>query len=170
MRACACVCLAVGIVLAGQVATLPCAGAEEKPAPLSLSYSSEGLTEITVTDGKLRYVWHTPRRQDDQAGPLQSSATEYDRHQIDVRLTDKELGKLRDWVARHKVFGLAQDYPSASGGSARGAAYRSCLSVTQGDRKQAVTWVGDSKIPKELDAAISELTSLADAIENSRRK
>ena len=36
--------------------------------------------------------------------------------------------------------------------------------------KQAVTWVGDSKIPKDLDTAINELTSLADKIENSRRK
>ena len=153
-----------------QAPPLPRAGAEEKPAPISLSYAYAGLTEITVTDGKLHYVWHTPRRHDDEARPLQSSPTEYDRHQIDVRLTDKELGKFRDWVTRHKVFEFAKDYPSASGGRSRGAAYRSCLSVVQGDKKQAVTWVGDSKTPKVLDTAISELTSLADAIENSRRK
>jgi len=170
MRTCAFVCLAVGMVLAGEASTLPRAGAEEKPTPLSLSYAYAGLTEITVTDGKLRYVWHTPRLRDDEAGPLQSSPTEYDRHQIDVRLTDKELGKFRDWVARHKVFEFATDYPSASGGRSRGAAYQSGLSVVQGDKKQAVTWVGDSKTPKELDTAMSELTSLADAIEKSRRK
>src|SRR5262249_50880292 len=162
------VCLAVGIVLADGASTLARAGAEEKPAPFSLSYASAGLTEITVTDGKLRYVWHTPRRQE-EAGPLPRSPTEYDRHQIDVRLTDKELGQFRDWVARHKVFGLAKDYPSSSGRS-RGAAYRSGLSVVQGDKKQAATWVGDSKIPKELGTAIHELTSLADKFENSRRK
>jgi hypothetical protein len=170
MRTCAFVCLAAGIVLAGGASALPRAGAEEKPAPFSLSYAYAGLTEITVKDGKLRYVWHTPRRQDNETGPLQSSPTEYDRHQIDVRLTDKELGRFRDWVARHKVFGFAKDYPSSSGGRLRGAAYRSGLSVVQGDMKQAVTWVGDSKIPKELDTAINELTSLADKIENSRRK
>ena len=170
MRTCASVCLAVGIVLAGGAWTLPRAGAEEKPAPFSLSYASAGLTEITVTDGKLRYVWHTPRRQDDEAGPLQSCPTEYDRHQIDVRLTDKELEKLRDWGARHKVFEFAKDYPSSSGGRSRGAAYQSGLSVVQGDKKQAVTWVGDSKIPKELGTAMHELISLADKIENSRRK
>src|SRR5215475_6374110 len=106
MRLRAFVCLAVGTVLAGEASTLPCAGAEEKPAPLSLSYASAGLTEIAVAEGKLRYVWHTPRRQDNETGPLQSSPTEYDRHQIDVRLTDKELGQFRDWVARHKVFGF----------------------------------------------------------------
>jgi hypothetical protein len=170
MRTCSVVSLAVGIVLAGGASNLPRVGAEEKPASFSLSYAYAGLTEITVTDGKLRYVWHTPRRQDDEAGPLQSCPTEYDRHQIDVRLTDKELGTFREWVARHEVFGLAKDYPSSSGGRARGAAYRSGLSVVQGDKKQAVTWVGDSKIPKDLDTAISELTSLADKIENSRRK
>jgi hypothetical protein len=169
MRTCAFVGLAVGIVLAGGASTLPRAGAEEKPVPFSLSYASAGLTEITVTDGKLRYVWHTPRRQE-EAEPLRSCPTEYDRHQIDVRLTENELGKFRDWVARHRVFGFAKDYPSSSGGRSRGAAYRSCLSVVQGDRKQAVTWMGDSKIPKELDTAIHELTSLADKIENSRRK
>jgi hypothetical protein len=170
MRIGAFVYLAVGIVLACEVSTLPCAGAEEKPAPISLSYTSAGLTEITVAEGKLRYVWHTPRRQDNETGLIQSSLAEYDRHQIDVRLTDKELAQFRDWVARHKVFGFARDYPSSSEGRSRGAAYRSGLGVVQGDRKQAVTWVGDSKAPKELDAAIDELTSLADKIENSRRK
>jgi hypothetical protein len=169
MRACAFVSLAAGIVLVGGVSTLPGAGAEEKPASFSLSYVYAGLTEITLTDGKLRYVWHTPRQQDEKS-PLQSSPTEYDRHQIDVRLTEKELGSFRDWVARNKVFGFAKDYPSSSGGSSRGSAYQSGLSVLQGDRKQAVTWVGDSKIPKELGTAINELTSLADKIENSRRK
>jgi hypothetical protein len=170
MRACAFVSLAVGIILAGEASTLPRAGADEKPSPISLSYASAGLTEINVTDGKLRYVWHTPRWRDEEARPLESCPTEYDRHQIDVRLTDKELGKFRDWVARHKVFEFAKDYPSSSGGRSRGAAYRSGLSVVQGDKKQAVAWVGDSKTPKELDTAMSELTSLADAIENSRRK
>ena len=169
MRTCALVSLAVGIVLTGGASTLPCAGAEGKPASFSLSYVYAGLTELTITDGKLRYVWHTPRRQDDEVGPLQS-CPEYDRHQIDVRLTDKELGKFRDWVARHKVFGFAGDYPSSSGGRSRAAVYRSGLSVVQGDKKQGVTWVGDSKTPKELHTAVSELTSLADAIENSRRK
>jgi hypothetical protein len=170
MRNCAFVCLAVGIVLTGEASTLPGAGAEEKPAPFSLSYACAGLTEITVTEGKLRYVWHTPRRQDNGAGPLQSCATEYDRHQINVRLTDKELGAFRDWVARHKVFEFAKDYPSSSSGRSRGAAYQSGLSVVQRDKKQAVAWVGDSKIPMELVTAINELTSLADKIENSRRK
>jgi hypothetical protein len=170
MRTCVFVCLAVGIVLAGEASTLPCAAAEEKPTPISLSYASASLTEITVTDGKLRYVWHTPRKRDDETGPAESCPTEYDRHQIDVRLTDKELGKFREWVARHKVFEFAKDYPSSSGGRSRGAAYQSGLTVVQGDKKQTVTWVGDSKTPKELDTAIGELISFADALENSRRK
>src|SRR5262245_39455679 len=122
MRTCAFISLAAGIVLAGAASTLPRADAEEKPASFSLSYVYAGLTQITVMDGKLRYVWHTPRRHD-EAGPVQSSPTEYDRHQIDVRLTDQELGKFRDWVAGHKVFGFGKDYPSSSGGRSRGAAY-----------------------------------------------
>jgi hypothetical protein len=135
MRTSALVCLTLSIVLAGGASTPPRAGAEGKPTTFSLSYAYAGLTEITVTEGKLRYVWHTPR-----------------------------------WVARHRVFGFAKDYRSSSGGRSRETAYRSGLSVIQGDKKLAVTWVGDSKIPKELDTAINELTSIADKIENSRRK
>jgi hypothetical protein len=158
-------------LLAGGLAgSLPRASAAEKPAPVSLSYARAGLTEITVTCGKLRYVWHTRRWQDDEEKTNRGSLTEYDRHQIDVRLTDKEVGKFRDWVARHKVFGFDKDYPSSSGGRSRGAAFQSGLTVTQGDKKHTVSWVGDSKTPRELDAAINELTALADEIENSRRK
>jgi hypothetical protein len=128
------------------------------------------LTEITVKDGKLRYVWHTLRQRDGAATPVLGSLEEYDRHQIDVWLTDKELGRFRSWVARHKVFGFDKDYPSSSGGRSRGAAYQSGLTVILGDKKQTVSWVGDSKAPRELGTAINALTSLADEVEKSRRK
>jgi hypothetical protein len=42
--------------------------------------------------------------------------------------------------------------------------------VTQGDKKQTVSWVGDSKTPRELGTAIKELTSLVHKIEKSRRE
>jgi hypothetical protein len=154
----------------GLAGSLPLAGAEEKPAPFSLSYSHAGLTEITVKDGKLCYVWHTLRRRDDERAPRRGNLDEYDRHQIDIWLTGKEAGRFRDWVVRHKVFGFDKDYPSSSGGRTRGAAFQSGLTVLQGDKKHAVSWVGDSKTPKELDTAINELTSLADEIAKSRRK
>ena len=149
---------------------LPRAGAQEKPAPLSLSYAHAGLTAITVEAGKLRYVWHTLRQRDGDVAARRGNLDEYDRHQIDVWLKDKEVGKFRDWVARHKVFGFDKDYPSSSGGRSRGAAFQSGLTVMEGDKKQTVSWVGDSKTPKELDTAINELTSLADEIERSRRQ
>jgi hypothetical protein len=163
--------LLVPLLLAGSLAGfLARAGAEEKPALLSLSYAHAGLTEITVKDGKLHYVWHTLRQRDGEPALRRGNLDEYDRHQSDIWLTDKEVGKFRDWVARHKVFGFDKDYPSSSGGRSRGAAFQSGLTVVQGDKKQTVSWVGDSKTPKELDTAINELSSLADEIETSRRK
>jgi hypothetical protein len=163
--------LLIPCLLAGSLAgSLPRASAEEKPAPVSLSYAHAGLTEITVESGKLHYVWHTLRQRDGEATLRRGNLDEYDRHQIDVWLTDNEVGKFREWVARNKVSGFEKDYPSSSGGGSRGAAFQSGLTVIQGDKKQTVSWVGGSKTPRELDTAIDELTSLADEIENSRRK
>jgi hypothetical protein len=144
--------------------------AEETPAPFSLSYTHAGLTAITVKDGKLRYVWHTLRQRDGKVPLRQSNLDEYDRHQVDVWLTDKELQRFRDWVAGHKVFGFDKEYPSSSDRRSRGAAFQSGLTVCQGDKKKTVSWVGDSKTPKELDTAIHKLSSLAAEIEKSRRK
>jgi hypothetical protein len=154
----------------GLAGTAPLTGAEGKPAPFSLAYAHAGLTEITVKDGKLRYVWHTLRRRDGEVTPRRGNLDEYDRHQIDAWLTDKEAKRFRDWVARHKVFGFDKDYPSSSGGRARGAAFQSGLTIIQEDKKHTVSWVGDSKTPRELDTAINELTALASEIEKSRRK
>jgi hypothetical protein len=170
MRTCAFVSLAVAIVLAGGASTLPRAGAEQKPALISRSYTHAGLTDITVKDGKLRYVWHTLRLWEGKVSPTPSDLDEYDRHQVDVWLTDKELHRFRDWVAQHKVFRFDKEYPSSSDRRSYGAAFHSSLTVSQGDKKHTVSWVGDSKTPRELDTAIRKLNSLVAKIEKSRRK
>src|SRR5262249_23549716 len=59
------------------------ARSEEKPTPCSLRYTHAGLTEITIKDGKLRYVWHTVRHQDGDLSPQPGTFDAYDRHQID---------------------------------------------------------------------------------------
>jgi hypothetical protein len=117
------------VALAG---SLPRAGAEEKPAPVCLSYDHAGLTEITVKDGKLRYVWYTVRKWDDgQEVALRGSLESYDRHQVDVWLTDKELRRFQRWIARLKVFGFDKDYPSSSAGRGHSRTFRRRLTVTQ---------------------------------------
>ena len=148
----------------------PLAHAEEKPAPLSVSYTHAGLTEITVKDGKLRYVWHTMRQGEDGKAVEQGSLANYDRHQVDIWLTGKEMKRFRDWVVRRKVFEFEKDYPSASGGRSRGAAFQSGLDLVLGEKKRGISWAGDSKIPKGLGTAISELITLADEIQKSRSK
>jgi hypothetical protein len=169
MRTIAFVSLVSGIILAVAASSPACASAEERPAPLSLSYTYAGLTEITVADGKLHYVWHTLRWHDETGpGPLSLQSLEgYDRHQIDVWLTDNELAKFSAWVARHKVFEFARHFPPTAGESSH-RAYRSSLNVVQGDEKQSLAW--EQKTPKEVDTAISELISIAEGIESSRRK
>jgi len=150
----------------------PHAGADEKPASLSLSYAHAGLTEITVKGGKLHYIWHTERQWDDEkAGKSDlSGLAGYDRHQVDVWLTDKELEQFRAWVARHKPFEFDKDYPSPPGSTSRGGAFQSGLTVVQGDKKHGIGWAGDSKIPKALGVAVAELIELADKTRRSRSK
>jgi hypothetical protein len=164
--------LVLGLLAGGFGGVASPVEAKEKPAPFSLSYTHAGLTEITVKDGKLLYVWHTPRRWDGDDVMVKGGLESYDRHQIDVWLTDRELGRFQDWVARHKVFAFDKDYPSAAPPdmASRAAAFKSGLSVVHGDKRRVVSWVGDSKTPKELETAVKELASLADEIQGSRSK
>jgi HEAT repeat protein len=148
------------------------ARAEEDAPAFSLSYNSAGLAEVSVKGGKLRYIWHTLRHWDEGEAKNLGSLENYDRHEIDVWLTDIELGRFRDWIGRHKVFEFDQDYPSSlpPGLISRASAYESRLTVARGDKKHRVSWVGDSKIPKGLATAKNELLALAGEIQKSRSK
>jgi len=141
----------------------------EERAAFSISYSHAGLDALTVEKGKLHYVWHTLRK-NDKPLPDTQSIDSYDRHQIDIRLTEKESARFQDWIDQHKPFDFKDSYPSASDGKSYGAAFESGLTISKGDRKHGISWVGDSKTPKELGEAINELIRLADEIEKSRRK
>jgi hypothetical protein len=162
--------LAACVLAGGLAGPVPVARAEGKPTPFSVTCTHAGLAEITLKDGKLHYVWHTTRHWDDGKLLALGCLENYDRHQIDVWLIDKETERFRDWVARYRVFDFEKHYPSASGGSARGAAYQSALTVVRGEKKHSVSWLGDSKVPKALGAAISELNALADAVQKSRNR
>jgi hypothetical protein len=162
--------LAACILAGGLAATPPVTRAGEKPIIFSLSYTHAGLTEITLKNSKLHYVWHTDRQGDDGILVAVDSFENYDRHQIDVWLTKKEMKLFRNWVERHKVFAFEKDYPSASGGRTRGASFRSALTVVRGQKKHSVLWVGDSKVPKKLTAAIDELRAMASTVQKSRNK
>jgi hypothetical protein len=146
------------------------AAAELTPPPFTLSYSDAGLTEILIKDAKLHYVWHTDRHFEDSKLVALGSLENYDRHQIDVWLTDTELQRFRNWVAQHQVFKFEKEYPSPSGGSSRGAAFRSALTVSDGNHTHSVFWVGDSKVPIGLGTATDALRSCAADIEKSRSK
>ena len=142
---------------------------DNEKVAFSISYSHAGLSELTIQKGKLHYVWHTLRKKDKPL-PDTQSLENYDRHQVDIRLTDKEMAQFQDWIDEHKLFDLKESYPSASDGKSYGAAFETGLTISKGDRKHGITWVGDSKTPKELNEAVNELIRLAEEIEKSRRK
>jgi hypothetical protein len=142
--------------------------AEEKAA-FSISYTDAGLVELNVKNGQLHYVWHSLRKKDKPL-PDKQSLDSYDRHQVDIRLTDKENERFQEWIETHKLFDLEKEYPSASGGKSYGSAFASALTLVKGKQKHGIAWVGDSKTPKELNDAVNELIRLADEIEKSRRK
>lgn len=139
-----------------------------KPPAFSLSYTHAGLTSLTVKDRKLKYVWHTLRKQDKGSGPLRASMESYDRHEIDVWLTEAEWQQFQECVRRNKLFKLDRTYPSTSKG-ARASAYQSGLTFSLGGKTHGIGWVGDSKTPTNLDTAVNEMVQLADKI-NHRSK
>jgi hypothetical protein len=161
--------LVLCLVVCNLAGVIPVARAEDKPAPLSVSYTHARLTDITVKDGKLHYVWHTERQWDD-AKPPRSNFENYDRHQVDIWLTDKELDRVQTWAARHKLFEFDKDYPSPPGSNSRGGAYQSGLTIVLGDKKHGIGWAGDSKTPEALGVAVSEFIQLADEIQKNRSK
>ena len=140
-------------------------------AAFAISYGHAGLTSLTVEKGKLHYSWATRRKpRSGKPGPERQSMESYDLHKATIWLTEAEEKKFREWVTRHKVFDFKGEYRSASGGRSYGAAFQSGLTVTAGGRKHGIAWVGDSKTPETLNAAVSELLSLAAAVEKDRRQ
>jgi hypothetical protein len=137
----------------------------------AISYGHAGLTSLTVEKGKLHYSWVTSRKpRSGKPGPELQSMESYDLHKATIWLTEAEEKKFREWVARHKLFDFKGEYRSASGGRSYGAAFQSGLTVTAGGRKHGIAWVGDSKTPETLNAAVGELLSLAAAVEKDRRQ
>ncbi len=92
--------LVLCLVVCNLAGVIPIARTEDKPAPLSVSYTYAGLTEITVKDGKLHYVWHTERQWGDGKRLDRSNLANYDRHQVDIWLTVEELERVQRWAAR----------------------------------------------------------------------
>jgi hypothetical protein len=159
------------LFVCASISTADLAHAQEKPPPFSVSYDHARLTTITVNDGRLRYVWQTQRQLDEGESPLlPASLASYDRHEINVWLTKKEMARFREWVVRHKVFDFKKAYPTRPGAPTYGAAFQSGLTVVLGDRKHAVGWDGDSQTPETLAKAIQELTALAEEVQKSRNK
>ena len=154
----------------GLTGPAPIALAEEKPGAISVSYTHAGLDDIAIKDGKLRYVWHTERRRDNGKPGDRSNAEGYDRHQVDIWLTDKELVRARQWAARHKLFEFDRDYPSPPGSTSRGGAFQSSLSIVQGGKKHTIGWAGDSNTPESLGLAVADLIALVDEIQKSRNR
>jgi hypothetical protein len=155
-----------GVILAARSELV---AADEKVARFELSYDGAGLTKVSIKDGKLHYLWHT-RRKDGITRDL-GALISYDRHEVDIWLSEAELTQFEDWASRHKIFGFDSNYPSAStpGTVNRGDGFEHVLKIIQADKKHSVIWTGASTLPPTLQTAAADLMSLAKKIKDSRQ-
>jgi hypothetical protein len=156
-----CCLAALGFLISGAPGS-----AAEKAEVFSIHYSHAGLREITIKDGRLKYSWVTGRI----GGPVFPLGTldDFDQHQMNVWLTDKEMGQFREWMVRHKVFDFKSGYPKRPGRETYGSAFHSVLTVEQKDKKQGISWTGHSQTPESLQAAVGDLIKTADEVRGDR--
>jgi hypothetical protein len=167
-------CLLCSAVFGCLLASPRFAPAQAPKAPaFAVSYHDSGLVKIDVESKfngvRLRYLWHLNRSDSPVAASL-GGLDAYDRFEIEVWLSKAELDEFRAWARRHKVFDFKASYPSASKGRDKAAVYQTTLSVSLGDRKSTIAWVGDSKTPEGLGEAVRALLKVADKVKKSRLK
>jgi hypothetical protein len=141
---------------------------EKKSPPFSLSYDGAGLTQITLKDGKLHFVWHTLRPwTDGQKARLRQSVGTYVRHKIVARLTEEEKDQFRAWISRHKTFDFPRTFPERIKGSkTKGSGSVCSLTLSQGKKSHRIEWNGDLLTPKSLITAVDDLVRLAKAVKD----
>jgi hypothetical protein len=142
---------------------------QEVTKPFSIHYNHAGLSMIVVKDGQLHHTWHSPRHfGEGEPMVMRQDLSSYDRYEAHIWLTQQEMKLFQDWIAEHKVFLFKPFYESASEGRSYGAAFKTTLTVTQGAKTHAISWTGDSKIPDQLQGAISKLTKLCEKVQQTR--
>ena len=135
---------------------------------LGVSYDHAGLTQINVQTGHLRFVWHTLRKYDKPTPALQDMSS-YDRHEVDIWLTDSEIDAISQWMKNSKVFDLPAMFPSKAN-QTYGSAFQTKLTVTLQGRKRSVAWDGDNLLTEEFRKAEIDFLRLCEGIRKDRDK
>lgn len=150
--------IGAAVVLAGLYACLfpGCASTESSapdPAAFEISYSHAKLTKVDVMGNRLHYVWSMPKQKNQPA--MAQDLGDFNRQEFKTELSDDQLEKFREWVARHDIFNFEAEYPPADPES-KGAALSSRLTVVCDGRRHSVAWDRTSLCPK-VNVATGEL-------------
>jgi hypothetical protein len=151
--------------------SLPSVHSQKGVASFSIQYNHAGLRMIEVKDGQLHYVWHS-LRQFGEGEPMvmRQDLSSYDRYEAHLWLTQQELKRFQDWIAEHKVFRFKPVYKPPTELRTYGVAFKTSISVTQGDKTHSIEWTGDSKIPDRLEKAVDQLVKLCEEVQTSRKE
>jgi hypothetical protein len=149
--------------------SLPHAHSQELSQAFSIRYNRAGLRMIEVKDGQLHHVWHSLRQfGEGEAVVMRQDLSSYDRYEAHIWLTQQEMKRFQDWIAEHKVFQFKPVYKPPTKLRTYGVAFKTTVSVTEGDKTHAIEWTGDSKIPDRLEKAVDQLVKLCKEVQKTR--
>jgi hypothetical protein len=149
---------------------IPHVHSQQANESFSIQYNHAGLRKIAIKDGQLHHVWHS-LRQFGEGEPvvMRQNLSSYDRYEAHIWLTHQELKRFQDWIAEHKVFQFKPVYKPPTELRTYGVAFKTSISVTQGDKSHSIEWTGDSKIPDRLEKAVDQLVKLCEEVQTSRK-
>ncbi len=125
---------------------------------LQIDYDHAGLTQITVENGKLKYVWHTSKK---DLIALRQDLSSYDRHEFSKELTPTDLSRFEKWIDETGLFSLHDSF-AIKDNETYGSAFETSLKVISGNKRYEANWTGDSKLTKEVIKAQSQLILICD--------
>jgi hypothetical protein len=156
------------VIVAGSLLVMFATGVAAGEVHVGVDYDAAGLTQIKIENGRLHYVWHTPRHYGEGKRVVaQQDMTAYDRHEAHIWLTEEETEAVAEWIEEHNVLDMQEEYPTRQPGS-YGSAFEMTLEASREDRMHSIRWTADSKITEELRTAVAELEELCKTIRRSR--
>ncbi len=123
---------------------------------MEVVYDYAALTHIEIKDGKLKYIWHTLRKDTTLDSQRISS---YDSYSTKITLTEEEKALIKNWIENHTIFDLPKEYEKKETPTYANL-FSSALSVTLKDKTNNISWTGDSLGTEKLTIAIKELEDI----------
>jgi len=122
-----------------------------------INYSNADLNTILITSYKMTLTWHTLKK---GLGIPQQSLNSYDKHNVNVELSQEDRLHYEKWVDKNHLFSFRDYYPPSDSGS-YGAAFESSLYIKFDSKEKTISW-DDTSNCLELREAIKKLCKLTD--------